>query len=235
MWKSEVVERALFAWPVWRESIIRRWMLPDVDWAHLPKGEVRDIASKGITSLGFPYCLIFEIYWLSCLVSDYCMSDPTTFSTIAVPDYLPRFFEPLVRFDKSMIDKRAYPPPIYNESDLKFHYLSRMQHEIEEAGQHPPGLLEEFMFLPSNNGFWKILSCYRGRPKASRRCGRQPMYSDRLAVYCAKMKSEGSTYVEIARKFILPITIPEHYQQSDAARYLVKRGQVIIESIYTPK
>jgi hypothetical protein len=141
-------------------------MLPDVDWANLLKGEIRDIASKGITSLGCPYCLLFEIYWLSCLVSDYCMSDQTTFSTIAVPDYLPRFFEPLVRFDKSMIDKRAYPPLIYNESDLKFHYLSRMQHEIEEAGQRQPGLLAEFMFLPSNHVFWKILSRYRGRPNA---------------------------------------------------------------------
>ena len=130
---------------------------------------------------------------------------------------------------------QLYPPPIYRESDLKFHYLSRMQHEIEEAGQHPPGLLAEFMFLPSNHGFCKVLSGYRGRPKASRRCGTQPKYSDRLAVYCAVMKSEGSTYVEVARKFKLPITIPEHYQQSDVARHLVERDQVLIESIYTPK
>ena len=210
-------------------------MLPDIDWANLPVDEVRDTAAKEITSLGFPYCLLFEIYWLSCLVSDYCMSAPTTFGSITVPVFLPSVYEPLVRFDKSMTDKRAYPPQIFSEIDLKFHYLSRMQHDIEEAGQHPPGLLAEFMFLPSNHGFYKVLSGYRGRPKASRQRGGQPKYSDRLAVSCAEMKSEGSTYVEVARKFKLPITIPYQNQQSDVARQLVKRGQALIESIYAPK
>jgi hypothetical protein len=47
--------------------------------------------------------------------------------------------------------------------------------------------------------------------------------------------NEGSTYVEVARKFKLPIIIPYQNQQSDVARQLVKRGQALIESISAPK
>jgi hypothetical protein len=231
MWKSTSIERVLFSWPVWRSSIIRRWIHPEINWATLPPDKVRDIAANEIISFGFPYCLLFEIYWLSCLVSDYNLSVPYTFRYICVPAFVPSIYKPLIHFDESIMDRRSYPPKIFRESDLKFHNLSHLQKSIEIMGKYSPGLVDSFMFLPANHHFYKVLNEYHSRNATSKRLGRPPKYSDRLAVACAARKNEGRTLLEVANEFTLPKTKPYNSWQSDIARNLIKRGQILIESL----
>jgi len=206
-------------------------MFPDIDWAMLPADEVCDTAAMEISSLSFRPCRLFEIYWLACLVSDYCVSDPTTFSKIVAPNYLQPVYEPLVPLDKSIMGKRAYPPKIYSESEAMLLDLSQLQREIEGMGRHHPSLLAECTILPSKHEFREVLRGYRGRPKTSHKRGRPPKRSDRKAVYCAKMINEGRTNTEISRKVGLPRKMFDNYWQSNASRYLVKRGQLLIESL----
>lgn len=210
-------------------------MLSDIDWAKLPAEEVRDTATGEIVTLGFFHCRLFEIYWLSCIVSDYCISDPTTFSNIVVPSLLTPIYEPLVGIDKSITGKRAYPPKMYSESEAKLLDLSVLQLEIEGMGRNHPALFVERTILPSEHELNEVLRRYRGRLKTSHQRGRPRKSSDRKAVYCAKMMNEGQTNTEISRKVGLPRKMFDNYWQSNAARYLVKRGQLLIESLDTPK
>jgi hypothetical protein len=212
---------------------MRRWMHYDICWPNLSPSELRDTAEKEIESLGFRPSLLFEIYWSSCVDSDYCMFDPTTFNNILVPRYLPPVYEPLVRFGKLIADERAYPPKMYSYNEVLSFDLSRLQHELEGMGRHQRDTFAEFSFLPSGHALYKVLGRYRGRLRMSHHRGRPPKYPDRLAVHCAVMKHEGRKYTDVAKELGLPITKPNLSRQSDVARHLVERGQALIEKLGT--
>lgn len=108
MWQPNTVERALFQWRKWRNSIIRNWAGEqyDKDW---PKNAV----SRELKEPGFPASFLLEIYWISCLTSDYNLDYPATYARIVTPEGIKRGGYEINRGIK------IYPPQVISEEDLK--------------------------------------------------------------------------------------------------------------------
>jgi hypothetical protein len=219
MWQPNTVERALFQWRKWRDSIIRNWAGEQYD-EDCPK----KVVSQELKELGFPASFPLEIYWISCLTSDYNLSYPATYARIVTPGGLKKEGYEIKQ------GMRIYPPQIINEEDLKF--LSR------QYGFSRDTLIRIYsdyssnrLLLISGHELLGVLKDIRGRPRIRGKRGPIPSYPDRLAVQCATLRDSGMGYVEIAQRFHLPVTRPNFSDQSDVTRYLVRRGRKLLREL----
>jgi hypothetical protein len=219
MWQPNTVERVLFRWKKWRDSIIRNWAGEeyDEDW---PKKAV----GQELKELGFPASFPLEIYWISCLTSDYNLDYPNTYARIVTPSGLKKGgFEvnPGIKI---------YPPQVIREKDVEF--------ESSQYGIPRDALIRLYshassdrLLLKSDHEFLSVLKDLRGRPGIRGKQGPIPHYHDRLAVQCAALKDSGMSYVEIAKRFGLPVTRRYSSYQSDVARHLVCRGRKLLREL----
>jgi len=219
MWQPNTVERALFQWKKWRNSIIRNWAgwKYDKDW---PK----KVVSQELKELGFPASFLLEIYWISCLTSDYNLDYPTTYARIATPAGIKKGgyeINPGIKI---------YPPQIIREEDLKF--------ESRQYGFSRDTLIQLYsdyssnrLLLKSDHDLLGVLKDLRGRPGIRGKQGHIPRYHDRLAVQCATLKDSSMSYVEVAKRFHLPVTRRYSSDQSDVARHLVRRGRKLLREL----
>lgn len=219
MWQPNTVERALFRWKKWRNSIIRNWagVQYDKDW---PK----KVVSQELKELGFPVSFILEVYWISCLTSDYNLYYPATYAKIVTPGRLKK--------DGYEINMgiKIYPPQVISEEDLKFvsrQYGFSRDTLIALYSDYSSNIL----LLKSEHELFSVLKDTRGRPGIRGKKGPIPRYPDRLAVQCAALKDRGMSYVEIAVRFHLPVTTSIFSDQSDVARHLVRRGRKLLREL----
>jgi len=217
MWQSQMVELALFRWHRWRNSIVKNW----VEWKDeldKPTNTLKPVASRELKRIGLPALSILEIYWISCLVSNYNLDYPITYEKIVVP------VGSMIKRYEVIPGIRVYPPPVVSGKDLK--YESRQfGFSTDELQSLYSDSSSYKMLLQANHELFDILKRMRGRPGLRNKRGPLPKYPDRLAVQCATYRDEGMGYVEIAEKLHLPIKRPNFSRQSDVAVYLVHRGR----------
>ncbi len=221
MWQSETVERALFKWPKWRQSIISQWAAEPESHLNALQYQLQAIAAQELGRLGFPSCPSLENYWICCITSDYNLEYPTSFKNIVAPSWISTS---QIHGYKIQGGFRGLPPCVLDEDAIQverrcYPWLTQKQ------------LFPNQMFLPQEHLFYTVLRQVKGRPPSTGKIGKHPVLSDRLAVRCAALKDSGRTYVEIARELDLPITRPNFTKQSDAARHLVQRGKRLIAEI----
>jgi hypothetical protein len=219
MWQPNTVERALFQWRKWRNSIIRNWVgwKCDKDW-------LERVVSQELRELDLTGLFLLEIYWISCLMSDYNLDYPATYSRIVTPEGLKKGsyeINPGIKI---------YPPQVINEEDLRF--------ESRQYGISKDALIRRYSYyssyrllLKSGHELLSMLKDMRGRPVIKGKRGPVPRYPDRLAVQCAALKDRDMSYVDIAKQFSLPVTTPIFSDQSDVARHLVDRGRKLIREL----
>jgi hypothetical protein len=239
MWKPEKVERALFLWPRWKRSLVLSWIGAE-ELEGLPLADLRVHVRGALQKLDLPESILFEIYWISCAISDYCFDDWNTFNSIGMPRWLITRYDPILELETSHLEKpvRSYPPEIWGQSDVEYLIRRAAQGHYPEAYQalHVKDGRIDFVdtsptiFLPPSHELFEILGSIKGKPrKRPQKPGRPPTSYDRLAVRCAALKDESNlTYVEIAAKLRLPITKPYASRQSDLTRHLVARGRELI-------
>lgn len=235
MWKPKNVERALFTWGKWRQSIISQWLNPEKDLEEFTLKQLRGKVRQELRTLGLPTSTWLELYWICCTVSEYNLDDWNTFNNIVVPAWLLSRYERIMGFDnlywlRNPIS-RVYPPEIWDEGDVD--YMTRRvtgKQDIDERDRIYPWEEWPWIFLPSRYELYEFLNKLKGRPREkSRKPGNRPSYPDSLAVKCAVLNEKHDmTHVEIAIKFGLPITKPYDSRQSDIVRHLVDRGRKLI-------
>ncbi|MBA7631414.1 hypothetical protein ES703_38945 [subsurface metagenome] len=234
MWQSRNVERALFSWPKWRQSIVAQWTNLSSNLEKLDVGQLRRLVSGELNTLSFPSSLWLEIYWICCVTCDYNQDNPTTFENMAIPDWLPALYNPLLWHYKIESGMRPLLPPIQNEKDIAFQVKQIFGPNFTDITRFYPGEQAWAMFLPSGHELYEILSKFKGRPKISKGHGKASSLSDRLAVRCATLKDDcRKTYVEIARQCGLSVTRPYDSWQSDETRHLVNRGREVIMKTFS--
>lgn len=219
MWQQNTAERALFQWRKWRNSIIRNW----AGWKY-DKDCLEKVVSQELKELGFPASFLLEMYWMSCLTSDYNLDYPATYSRIVTPAGLKKGGYEINQGIK------IYPPQVIKEEDLKF--VSR------QYGFSRDTLISLYsdyssnrLLLKSDHELFSVLKDTRGRPVIRGKQGPIPRYHDRLAVQCAALKDAGMSCVEIAKRFHLPVTRRYSSDQSDVARHLVDRGRKLLREL----
>jgi hypothetical protein len=221
MWQSTAVERALFKWQKWRNSIIDYWVKHSNELNGLFSSAESKIF-KELKELELPDLDILEIYWICCVSSDFNLDYPVTFKKIITPDRLH------IHGNEIKPGIRVYPPCVIDERDLRF--------EARQFGRRVDILKDLYsasnswkMLLQSGHELLNVLGGIKGRPKRHGRCGRLPKYSDRLAVQCTVLKDcNEMSYVQIAERFRLPVTRPFISRQSDTTVHLVDRGKKIL-------
>jgi hypothetical protein len=240
MWQPKTVERALFNWQKWRNSIISEWIKPYDDIEDLLPRQIKDKARQKMQQIGFPPSLFLEIYWLCCIASDYNLDYPTTYENIVIPSWLPlppskrpeRYYRKSPFINRMKPGFRIYPPPVLGESDIDFlAYEGGYEAMAFFRDVYYPKENYYGIFLLSDHPFSLELKKIKGRPKCKLEAGRAPSYSDRLAVKCATLKGLGKSFVEIAGEFGLPIKKLYSSHQSDTARHLVDRGTRLINEL----
>ncbi|MFC1938370.1 hypothetical protein ACFLWH_01775 [Chloroflexota bacterium] len=234
MWNPEKVERALFSWEKWRQSIVLQWIDLKDGQERLTLGKLRQMAGQELRDLGFPVSALLELYWVCCTICKYTLDDWTTFNNIVVPSHLLSAFDSILPFELEP-GNRVYPPQIWDEGDID---LAARQlfgtSNIEGKDRFRPGEYAAAVFLPSHHEFYQVLAKFKGRTgkRKTNKRGRHPRYSDYLAVSCATLKDKyGMTYLKIAKKHGLPCKKPYESWRSDTAKYLVKRGRKVIQSL----
>ncbi|MFC2069126.1 hypothetical protein ACFLTP_09015 [Chloroflexota bacterium] len=235
MWKPEKVERALFMWEKWRQSIISQWLELEESLEGLTLTRLMSKVRKELRKIGMPVNSIWlQIYWICCVVSEYNFSNWNTFNNITAPAWLLSKYDPIMGFSTWYQREpihRVHPPEIWDEA-----YVIQLTRrvtgllDIGESDRIYPWPKWGSMFVPSHHKLYKVLNKIKGRPRTrAPKAGRHPFYSDYLAIKCAVLKDKfGMTYVEIATKFRLPITTPFFSRQSDLARHLVARGRKLL-------
>jgi len=209
MWNCTQVERALFAWRDWRNSLIEHWAY-GMNLQGISLRALQNVVEPILRKLDLIPSRANGIYWISCACSDFSIRDRRTWERIIIPPWLPPIINPGVDFTYLKAGKRAYPLSIFGQEGEEGYPLTQNNKHV---------ILE-------------TLSKMRGRPKQKEAIrGPSPSYPDRLAVKCAVMKNEGVTYVEIAKKYKLKITKPELSLQSDTARYLVRKGRQLLTTL----
>ena len=228
MWTHEVVERALFCWSKWRYSFIEQWSDLGAELEYFDLGRLKLTAKTALDKLNFPSSPWLQLYWICCVVSDYNFDYEESFNNIVIPNWLPLPFDSSASLNiKPGI--RMLPPAIYTEADLEKlgHWILILDMEELAKTMNWIGLI-----LPPTHELYHFLGKQRGRPKKPSKIGKRPHYSDRLAVKCAILRDVcRMTYVEAAEKLGLAITKPYDSWQSDAARHLVKRGRILLDSL----
>jgi hypothetical protein len=221
MWQSLTVERALFRWQKWRNSIIDYWVKHSNELNGSFSPAESEVCQE-LMELGLPDLDILEIYWICCVFSDFNLDYPVTFEKIITPEGLQ------IHGHEIKPGNRAYPPCVIDEGDLKF--------EARQYGLRVDTLKDLYsashsynMLLQSSHELLHVLSRIRGRPKRHGRHGRLPKYYDRLALQCAVLKDlYEMSYVQIAERFRLDVTRPFSSRQSDTTVHLVDRGRKIL-------
>lgn len=219
MWKPETVERALFRWRRWRQTIVNQWVNSDLE----SLSDLKSRAEDQLLLLNFPESLWLELYWISVVAADFCFNDESSFDRIVVPAGL-CVDQRLASYDLPP-GTRVYPPRIWSEKDIDF--ASRQLGWPKTMLYSKP--LDMYVYLPSDHELYSVLSKLKGRPKKNLgKRGRRPLFSDRLAVRCASKRPD-RTFVEIAKMFGLPTQRYIFSEQSDTVRHLVARGRKLLE------
>ena len=223
MWQPNMVERALFKWNKWRNSIIKNW-IERKHGSDEPTNLLELGVDQELNEIELPASSILEIYWICCITSNYNLDYPITYSKIVAPIGLQ------ARGNEMKPGIRVYPPPVISNKDLKF--------ESRQFGFSVDTLIalysESYSFkilLQSDHELLDILNRIKGRPRTRGKRGPVPHYSDRLAVQCAAFKDIGMSYVEIAEKLHLPVTRPFSSRQSDVTVHLVHRGSELLREL----
>ncbi len=242
MWQYKKVEQALFRWYKWRQSIVSGWITPG-DLKELPLSQLKLRVREELNKLNLPSSLWFELYWICCVSSEYNFDYETSFKKILVPDWLPLPYEPSLSDYEIRSKTRMYPPDIWDEGDIQFNAKRMGLWGIKFYDEH--GRIEEVdrsylypkdfelrIFLPSEHEFYQVLNGLQGRPKKFGGIGRYPHHSDRLAVQCAVLCDRDTMkYVEIAKRFGLPVTKPNFSSQSNPVIHLIRRGRKLISDL----
>ena len=236
MWNSEKVERALLMWGKWRDSIIEQWSLGADNLAGLTIGQLREKTGAILRPMGFPACLLLEMCWICCVVSDYVIDDHTTYRKIVIPSWLPsRYRAYLSKVDYHVRSRvHAEPPQIWDERTIAFEARQML------GGPAPEKILDQmrlpnenafWIFLPSDHELYEFLNRLKGRPKTRRGPGKPPVTSDRLAVKCAAMRHSGLTSTQIGEKVGLPSKRRDLTLQNESVRWLIKRGEELLTTM----
>jgi hypothetical protein len=228
MWNPNTVERALFSWEVWRESIIAEWREGRLGRNSHDLNQLRSCAAARLAVMRLPKCLGLELYWVACVWSDYCLGHPSTYKHIAVPDWIRRLYLPLIptSFSDEPFHERMKPPSVWMASDRDYCMLTYLR---------PKGAAFMEMFLEPGHELLSLGKKMKGRPSLKETRGRPARYPDWIAVRCAYLfDSMGKTYVECARELDLPVTRPYESDRSETARYLLKRGKGLLEELRGP-
>ena len=224
MWVFKTVEWALFHWGEWRCSLIRQWAKNDTRYQLLP-GELNLLARSQIESLGLEG-IGFTFYWVCCLVSDINLDYKESFMRIVIPMWWTQEYNEAFSVYGSA-GSRLVPPNLVNEKDLDF-FLQ--QYEIELFSDN-----RGYVFLPSNHRLNVVLNKLKGRPMKRGGVGRDPIYSDRLAVRCAELKKLGNSPLQISELVSLPKEVYIEGEGPDVIRHLIKRGdRLIMENMGEP-
>lgn len=225
MWQPKQVERALFHWSKWRCSLIRQWMAGDDKLRGSSLDELKLAARDVLQRLDLEGPVI-ALYWICSVASDCNLDYDTSYDRIVTPSWLPKRFDKRLPAHRMRPGVRVYPPILMTEKDMDL--LRRRSHLGPEV-YISTGI--ERMLLPQEHELYSIIKGMRGRPRKLNKPGKLPKYPDCSAVTCAVLRDrDDMTYVEIAKKVGLPITVnPETgYKQSDTARNLVDRGRKLI-------
>jgi hypothetical protein len=232
MWSHEKVERALFSWWKWRQSIMQQWIIVDEELIGLTHNKLREKIQQELTGMGFPISLWLEVYWVCCVISDHNLDDWSTYDNIVIPAWLLSFDYPYRELDHIEAEMRCYPPEILNERDLDHFARQYMGGVLPDRSILYPRERHFRIFLPSQHEFYNVLGMFKGRPRTTKKRGKPSKYSDRLAIRCAVMRDEyRMKYVEIAQRFDLPRTKPYDSWQSDVTRQLIYRGRRLLQNL----
>lgn len=246
---SEKVERALFAWPKWRSSLIHYWM-SETEWPKsslevLSLENLRATASAALQELGLEsQGNVMARYWICAVASDCNLEYESSFENIIIPLWFPKRFDyRLLRYGLGpfgtrrrlfshawlkahvqMQDNRVYPPMLVTERDME---LLRRQSHLGPAVYIPTGITR--MLLPAGHELYSVIEGLNRRRREQNKIGRPPDYSDRLAVQCAMLNGQIGE-IGIAKKFNLPTETPYFSKRSSTVRRLVKRGKQLIKT-----
>ncbi len=234
MWRPSKVERALFAWRMWRRSVVGQWRESNVELEDQPLESLRQGVDHELAKLGFPRSAFLEVYWICCVMSDYRLDAPATYDRIVMPAWVPARYRPFIGYTIEV--KRGFrptPPILENEADVLRLAIEYQGERDADPTLWMPKEHENRMFLPPHHELWGILRKHRGRTRTRRVRGRPSTRSDRLAVTSAMMKDgDGESYVDIAKELDLLITRPYESFQSDTARHLVARGRRVLAAVF---
>lgn len=120
--RALVFERALHSWDRWLDSLVYGHKVLRIQQGHPSLERMKNIANKTLTELGFPLCLIFELYWLCCVFADYETTHGFKFEKLIFPDWFPFPFGFKLDASLDFKGKRIIPPEIWSESDKKFEF-----------------------------------------------------------------------------------------------------------------
>jgi hypothetical protein len=251
MWTSKQVERGLFGWNDWKQSIVYQWADIDVELETYSLGQLRHLAIDKLRVLGLEPTLQFQIYWLSCVASDYCLNDPKSFEHICIPYWLHSRF--MVAMDLASlppennnilpfeINSRVLPPEANIEPTVMpqryFEEVQRDLFPISFADNDKEAIRwwekGNCFSLNTKHELYTILKGHKGRPREKRlKQGTPAQFSDKIAIKCAVLRyNHQMTITGIARKLNLLISHPETNDRSDITRHLISRGMDLLESL----
>jgi hypothetical protein len=241
VWNPPNVERALFRWAKWRESLIAEWADPGE--SELTQEHLTRRAESVLRGLDLRPSAILLLYRICCVASDVNLDYEASFKKIVIPRGVQLPFDPLLTCFALEVGSRVHPPSIVAGQDLAF--FSRQYGaatsvigrdgitRMTATDNYEPNFRRgEWLLLPPGHELAAVLAERKGRPPRMK--PRYLKYGDRLAVKCAASKDLGKTYLEVARQFGLPIQEKHHYwesAQSDLAMYLVRRGRKLLVEI----
>ena len=241
MWNSLTVEKGLFVWLPWRRSIINAWCCLPKELESYTLDDFRKWANGGLNELRIPNNYLLEFYWICCVTSDYNMNFPSSFKHIEVTPWIFEKYRQIL--GHAPIDypkcKRWIPPEIWTKRDWEL-TLEKLgifhDHNIYSKARIDPKT--SYILLPENHVFRNVLEGFRGRPAPSRKRGRPPKYSDRVAVKCAFLADySGRYYVKIAEEIQAAENIkmrihkPYESRQSNIVNQLIRRGRILLEEL----
>lgn len=234
------VEKALHRWEPWVKAV------GDVRAYIRVKGNDHEKlwynSSLILMNLRFPAKLLFRLYFLSCVFSDYDHTMPSSLSRIQYPPFL---LEKLVYFTQSariinatdmviefmderkfryrpdieLLRRRPLPPAIWTNKDVHF-ALNWMGNNPYSFDMSISEMLRRsygpyFMVLSPQHPLCQIVTKIKREINAD------------IAVVCAEMKDQGNTYREIAEKFGWALQLNEYGKpvRSSTARRYAQRGR----------
>ena len=232
MWQSKTVERALFRWDKWRQSLVKVWARCDPGSNELASARLQELASTVVKGFGLPDSAILELYWACCVTSRCNIDYEASFDRIVISEAVELPFDPSISGLRIELGMRACPPLLISEKDVVFHcqqygldFRSYLHHY-----KFSPARGNDLVFLDKDHELYPIISELKGRPSKRHQVGRVPNHGDHLAVRCAALKQLHLTYVEIADTLGLKVSRYYLSSQSDVVRSLVHRGEELIRA-----
>jgi hypothetical protein len=164
--KRASFERALHRWDKWLESINKGRKALGFPASRPSLQEMRIVAKKFLTELGFPACTLFELYWLCCVLTDYDEGGGLKFNKLVLPDWFPFPFG--FRYEKSIpkefldLKGRIPPPRVLSEVEAKFWQANTTMARITGKPSDKLPNSEFIMVLPDSHPVRKQVRI--GRP-----------------------------------------------------------------------